>query len=411
MIERLELKNFTVFDDLTMDFSPKINVIIGENGTGKTHLLKAAYGLCASAPQLQNKPDISNEQLEGVLTKKLLRLFMPTDDMLGKMHRRVANDEDEACLSAQFVGEQKIVATFDKDSEALAIQNRTNYDQYQTEAIFIPTKEVFSLIRGLTHSAHDRRTVELIFDDGYMDIATALMKSDEGVGGRINDDSRFNAIIRSMVNLIEGRYEWEEDGFCFQAGWSFEKPKQERDDDSDDSDVEDDIAGYSPEKFYRDLTVTTFVPKEGQRYANSMTAEGFRKIGILHRLLDNGTLDPGSSGPLFWDEPESNLNPKLMKKLVETLLELSRNGQQVVLATHDYVLLKWFHLLMDKEKEDHVRFHTLYWDDQITEDQPRGIKVDSTDEYLKIAENAIVEAFDDLTVAHAKSHLKKVMRE
>lgn len=41
MIERLELKNFTVFNGLTLELSPKVNVIIGENSTGKTHLLKA----------------------------------------------------------------------------------------------------------------------------------------------------------------------------------------------------------------------------------------------------------------------------------------------------------------------------------------------------------------------------------
>jgi recombinational DNA repair ATPase RecF len=59
MIERLELRNLTVFTGLTMELSPKINVIIGENGTGKTHLLKAAYGLCAGAPLFKNKPDTS----------------------------------------------------------------------------------------------------------------------------------------------------------------------------------------------------------------------------------------------------------------------------------------------------------------------------------------------------------------
>lgn len=41
MIERLELKYFTAFSGLTLELSPKVNVIIGENSTGKTHLLKA----------------------------------------------------------------------------------------------------------------------------------------------------------------------------------------------------------------------------------------------------------------------------------------------------------------------------------------------------------------------------------
>ena len=57
------------------------------------------------------------------------------------------------------------------------------------------------------------------------------------------------------------------------------------------------------------------------------------------------------SGPLFWDEADCSLNPNLMKLLVQILLELSRNGQQIILTTHDYVLVKWFDLLSKKSNE------------------------------------------------------------
>lgn len=42
-IEGLRLSNFTCFADLEVSFSEGINVIIGENGLGKTHLLKVAF--------------------------------------------------------------------------------------------------------------------------------------------------------------------------------------------------------------------------------------------------------------------------------------------------------------------------------------------------------------------------------
>lgn len=42
--ERLTLRNFTVFADQTFEFVSGINVLIGANGTGKTHVLKALYG-------------------------------------------------------------------------------------------------------------------------------------------------------------------------------------------------------------------------------------------------------------------------------------------------------------------------------------------------------------------------------
>lgn len=119
MITRLELKNFTAFNGLGIDFSPKLNVIIGENGTGKTHLLKAAYGLCAGALLFKNKPNTSDDELEAALTTKLLRLFMPLDDKLGKMHRQGAIDQ--AYLHARFAQGQKIAATFFNNSDRKSV--------------------------------------------------------------------------------------------------------------------------------------------------------------------------------------------------------------------------------------------------------------------------------------------------
>lgn len=51
-IKRIKFQNYTVFEDQQMEFSPGINVIIGENGTGKTHLMKALYSACQSADNM-----------------------------------------------------------------------------------------------------------------------------------------------------------------------------------------------------------------------------------------------------------------------------------------------------------------------------------------------------------------------
>ena len=44
-IKNLTIKNFTVFEEIEVSFSKGINIIIGENGSGKTHLLKLIYGI------------------------------------------------------------------------------------------------------------------------------------------------------------------------------------------------------------------------------------------------------------------------------------------------------------------------------------------------------------------------------
>ena len=80
-----------------------------------------------------------------------------------------------------------------------------------------------------------------------------------------------------------------------------------------------------------------------------------------------------------------------MRLLVEILFELSRKGQQVIIATHSFVFLKWFDLFKKAELEDRVRYHALY----ISDDE--GVKVESKDEYRQIEHNAIDDAYSDLT--------------
>ena len=53
------LKNFTVFKDFQLEVSSGINVFIGENGTGKTHLIKALYVDCESNRAQNNNDDLS----------------------------------------------------------------------------------------------------------------------------------------------------------------------------------------------------------------------------------------------------------------------------------------------------------------------------------------------------------------
>ena len=338
MIKRFELRNFTAFRNLDIDFSPKINVIIGENNTGKTQLLKAAYGIYVVGPLLGNEPDYDAEELETDLTTRFLRLFLPLDGRLGRMHHHGA--KDQAFLDIEFARGQKINAEFSRNSKLLKIRWGGSYEGgYERGAVFIPTKEVLSFTKGFI-SLYEK--YGLSFDHTYQDICLRL-ELPELRSETLHEKAKW--AMGEIEEICGGR-------FIFSGGGK-----------------------------------VTFKTKRDEYSANSI-AEGFRKVGMLYRLLETGAIQPGVSGPLFWDEPESNLNPKMMKLLVQILLELSRNGQQVILATHDYVLLKWFDLLSDKGKDDHVRFHSLYRDTNTDE-----IKISSTDDYIEIAPNSIDEAF------------------
>lgn len=364
MISKLHLKNFIAFADLSIDFSPGINIVIGENGTGKTQLLKAVLALSGA--------EAHGEQADEQLARKLCRLYHPLSGQVGALRR--AGTRGKSVLKRTLASGQVITAKF-YGKDTVAKVTATSGDA-PAPAIFIPTKEVLSLVRGLTAEQPDLPTIKRIFDDGYLDLANQLAKEGTSdLDAKVQLDPRFASIVPRLTNLIDGQYLLENGRFVFEAGRYEEKDNATR-------------SKAQHAQMYQDSTEWKFVPSSKQLLSSGMTAEGFRKIGVLQRLLSNGSLNPGTTGPLLWDEPESNLNPKLMKDLVQVLLELARNGQQIILATHDYVLLKWFDLLMDKGKGDQVRFFSLYRDSST-----RDVKVSTTDDYLHIAPNPIDDAF------------------
>ena len=62
-IQRLELQDFMIFQKVDTSFSPNINIICGENGTGKTALIKLLYSCLKSCEVLQNiKGDVTKEK-------------------------------------------------------------------------------------------------------------------------------------------------------------------------------------------------------------------------------------------------------------------------------------------------------------------------------------------------------------
>ena len=99
-----------------------------------------------------------------------------------------------------------------------------------------------------------------------------------------------------------------------------------------------------------------FVKKaDGIKVGFEMEAEGFRKFALLCKLIRNGLLKTGSL--LIWDDPEANMNPELLPVLADILLELQRNGIQVIMAAHSYNLSKYFEL--KKEESDQILFQSF----------------------------------------------------
>jgi predicted ATPase len=59
---------------------------------------------------------------------------------------------------------------------------------------------------------------------------------------------------------------------------------------------------------------------------------------------------------LFWDEPEANLNPRLIKALSPLLLDLASAGVQIFVATHSLFLMRALEMERLRRQFDQAQF-------------------------------------------------------
>ena len=88
-LTRIEAENFTVFEDITILFSKGLNVLVGENGMGKTHIMKLAYAVCQAS-----RHDVSFSQ-------KITMLFRPEQSSIGRLVNRNKNGNNTAKISVE----------------------------------------------------------------------------------------------------------------------------------------------------------------------------------------------------------------------------------------------------------------------------------------------------------------------
>ena len=129
-----------------------------------------------------------------------------------------------------------------------------------------------------------------------------------------------------------------------------------------------------------------------------LLAEGMRKLGLLWLLINNGAITDSTS-TLFWDEPETNLNPSMFETLVKVLLSLQRDGVQIFIATHSYVFLKEFDV--QKKFNDAVGFFSLGPDEKTSH-----ITVTGGNDYLSIVPNPISDEYVRLYDAEVRRSLE-----
>jgi len=124
------------------------------------------------------------------------------------------------------------------------------------------------------------------------------------------------------------------------------------------------------------------VSMTGDKREIALVAEGIRKLGVIARLIATGAIEKGAT--LFWDEPETNLNPKLIKEVARVIVALSRFGVQVCVATHSLFLLRELEMLLSKSPALELRCFGL-------SPSATGVSISQGDSFEAMGSIAILE--------------------
>jgi energy-coupling factor transporter ATP-binding protein EcfA2 len=298
MLSRLLLKNLTVFAEADFQFATGLNVIVGENGSGKSHVLKAAYTV-ASVMRPGPKESVSlsptKSYLAGAIASKLMGVFRP--EGLGRLTRR-QRGTNRCEIKASFErGSKELSFSFHtKSSTDVTIESPASKWEKQAP-VYLPTRELLSIYPNFV-SLYDTTVLE--FEETWRD--TCLLLGAPLAKGRRS--AEIDELLRPLEKELGGKVVLENGRF--------------------------------------------YVKSEAGKLEAHLVAEGIRKLAMIAQLIVTGSLT--GKGSLFWDEPEANLNPKIIKRVAMTMIQLSRLGIQVFVATHSLFLMRELDILLKSDE-------------------------------------------------------------
>ncbi|MBO5760463.1 MAG: AAA family ATPase, partial [Lentisphaeria bacterium] len=317
----LKLQNFTVFRTATFDFGRNINVLIGANGTGKTHLLKLLYSI------FKLLTGNNNEKLQ-VEDRFINNEKLQVEDRFINIARKIFGIKNKSDLVRRNSGDNFFIE-FSMQKQKYFVYGKKNrklvdYEPFFAKqlitsgVVFLPTRELLSIYPGFI-SIFNTYKEKMPYDQTYYDTVSLL--------GLPSLDSQ-NIAIHEICSIIEN-----------SIGATF----------------------------YLDYATNRFMMQKrgnGKPFEVDMAAEGWRKLGEILQLLKVGAIAPGSI--LFWDEPEANQNSALIKVLAQVIAKLGSIGVQIFLTTHSLFLLRELEYLSKLEHNDKfVRYIGLHPDGSI----------------------------------------------
>jgi len=335
MLRKITIQNYKSIYNLTIDLG-RVNVFIGENGCGKTNILEALAMAGASKALDLNfegiynrgarvaKPNLTFSSFTGLKQNSKIKINLEFQE----------GDEKYVIPSILYSEDKDDIYSKWREENLIYLLDEPELNLHRTL--------VEKLAEKLKNSGQwlandlDKLTKYLIFN---LDI-----KSLRGI--RYESKKSPLGINGENLDILLSRFteeEWTElMNYTFLISWLDEIILDEKD-----------ALKYKGHKLDKSNSVLYFKDKfMRKKDMNNLLSAENANDGILH-ILFYLTLFISKKTPSFFaiDNIETNLNPKICRKLIKELIPLSqKNDKQVLITTHNPAILDGLNLNDDEQR-------------------------------------------------------------
>lgn len=292
-IESVHFENYAVLGSFDLPRASPINLVIGENGTGKTFFLKALYSAVRSwAEALRNTYYLSTNE---VLYEMLHRTFQ-----VFRLGELVTFGSQEPLDFQMKLDGQSVSYSFSARAAYKASSVRFPRLDREITSVFIPAKEVFTHYYDILRAKGRHGSPSI--DDTCYDLVTALrpLQQHEEYG------TAFSGSRAYIWEFIRGQV--EVDGI--NGGWRFRDP-------------------------------------ENNKISIGAVSDGVKKLCVFDYLFANGCVDDRSI--IFIDDIETTLHPDAVCRLLDMINDLAAKTEiQFFISTHSAVVIRKLALMANK---------------------------------------------------------------
>jgi len=182
-VRRLRLADFSAFKSADLEFVDGLNILLGANGTGKTHILKVIYSLLEAT------------RTDTLLRDKLAGVFRPDHGQVGRLTRRVHGSSTAKVTLDMDQGQ----TSFELSSKR-GVKHSVRAWANRERSVFLPSREVLAMYEGFIAAYRER---ELAFDETYFDACVALNANPIKGPSKVHVESVLQALRDALGGHVE----------------------------------------------------------------------------------------------------------------------------------------------------------------------------------------------------------------